>query len=107
MNTGIQVHVILVNIQRHVYIHCVKDVQHFLNVREDNHKFIEHLFMERLKFEAEMIEKLESEIDQLKSLTLRQCPNCGIRRPKRYHRSSQTPHYFYKRDLGPDHLKVN
>ena len=77
----------------------VKDFQHFLNVREDNHKFIEHLFMERLKFEAEMIEKLEVEIDQLKSLTLRQCPNCGIRRPKRYHRSSQTPHYFYKRDL--------
>ena len=77
----------------------VKDFQHFLNVREDNHKFIEHLFMERLKFEGEMIEKLEGEIDQLKSLTLRQCPNCGIRRPKRYHRSSQTPHYFYKRDL--------
>ena len=63
-----------------------KDFQHLLDTREDNHKFIEHLFMDRLKFEAELIEKLEKEIEQLKSLTLKQCPNCGIRRPKRYHR---------------------
>ena len=36
------------------------------------------------------MEKLETEIEQLKLLTLKSCPNCGVRRPKRYHRSSQT-----------------
>ena len=71
----------------------IKDFQHFLNIREDNHKYIDHLFMERLKFEAELIERLENQIDQLKSMTLKQCPNCGIKRPKRYHRSTQTPPY--------------
>ena len=69
----------------------VKDFQHFLNVRGDNHKFMEHLFMERLKVEAELLEKLETEIEQLKLLTLKSCPNCGMCRPKRYHRSTQTP----------------
>lgn len=69
----------------------VRDFQHFLLIREDNHKFIEHLFMERLKVEAELLERLENEIEQLKSLTLRSCPNCGIMRPKRYHRGTQTP----------------
>ena len=27
----------------------INDFQHFLNIRGDNHKFMEHLFMERLK----------------------------------------------------------
>ena len=27
----------------------IRDFQHFLNVRGDNHKFMEHLFVERLK----------------------------------------------------------
>ena len=79
----------------------IKDFQHFLNIREDNHKYIDHLFMERLKFEAELIERLENQIEQLKSMTLKQCPNCGIKRPKRYHRSTQTPHYFTQRDEDP------
>ena len=43
-----------------------------------------------LQVEAELLEKLETEIEQLKLLTLKSCPNCGVRRPKRYHRSSQT-----------------
>merc|ERR1712051_434797 len=68
----------------------INDFQHFLIIRGDNHKFMEHLFSERLKVEAELLEKLETEIEQLKLLTLKSCPNCGVRRPKRYHRSSQT-----------------
>lgn len=68
----------------------VRDFQHFLHIREDNHKFIEHLFMERLKVEADLLERLENQIEQLKSLTLRSCPNCGMMRPKRYHRGTQT-----------------
>ena len=36
------------------------------------------------------MEKLETEIEQSKLLNLKSCPNCGVRRPKRYHRSSQT-----------------
>ena len=47
--------------------------------------------MERLTLEAELLEKLENEIEQLKLSTLRSCPNCGMSRPKRYHRSTQTP----------------
>ena len=27
----------------------ISDFQHFLNIRGDNHKFMEHLFQERLK----------------------------------------------------------
>lgn len=69
----------------------VRDFQHFLHIREDNHKFIEHLFMERLKVEADLLERLENQIEHLKSLTLKSCPNCGAMRPKRYHRGTQTP----------------
>lgn len=69
----------------------ISDFHHFLNIRGDNHKFMEHLFMERLRVEENLLEKLESQIEQLKILTLKSCPNCGIRRAKRYHRSTQTP----------------
>ena len=44
----------------------IEDFQHFLNVREDNHKYIEHLLMDRLKVEAKLLEKLEFEIEELK-----------------------------------------
>ena len=69
----------------------VHDFQHFLNIRGDNHRYMEHLFMDRLKVESELLEKLETEIEHLKMMTLKSCPNCGMRRPKRYHRSTQTP----------------
>ena len=68
----------------------IEDFQHFLNVREDNHKYIEHLLMERLKVEAKLLEKLECEIEELKYASLKNCPYCGMTRPKRYNRSSQT-----------------
>ena len=68
----------------------IEDFQHFLNVREDNHKYIEHLLMDRLKVEAKLLEKLEFEIEELKHASLKNCPYCGLTRPKRYNRSSQT-----------------
>ena len=68
----------------------IEDFQHFLNVREDNHKYIEHLLMERLKVEAKLLEKLEFEIEELKYASLKNCPYCAMTRPKRYNRSSQT-----------------
>ena len=52
----------------------VHDFQHFLNIRGDNHKYMEHLFMERLKVESELLEKLETEIEHLKMMTLKSCP---------------------------------
>ena len=68
----------------------IQDFHHFLNIREDNHKYIEHLFMERLKVEAKLLEKLEFEIEEMRVNSLKNCPYCGIMRPKRYNRSSQT-----------------
>ena len=44
----------------------IQDFQHFVNIREDNHKYIEHLFMERLKVEAKLLEKLEFEIEEMR-----------------------------------------
>jgi hypothetical protein len=69
----------------------VSDFYHFINIREDNHKFIEHLFMERLKTEADLLKRLEDQIEELRNLSLKSCTNCGRMRPKRYHRSTQTP----------------
>ena len=62
----------------------IQDFQHFVNIREDNHKYIEHLFMERLKVEAKLLEKLEWQIEELKYASLKNCAYCGTARPKRY-----------------------